>query len=104
MLVADEIGVVSSGKDLSNLWPRVWALTDDQDGTEVSDGVDVWWLTSQCGAEGLSALPMSELSGKTLAEWIAFFPRDARHHLLLSLFILFARAPVRGISTGYYIY
>ena len=103
MLAADEIGVVSSGEDLSNLWPRVWALTDDRDGTEVSDGVDVWWLTSQCGAEGLSALPMSELSGETLAEWVAFFARgEARRlvgcatatPLLLSLFSSLARRSV----------
>ena len=77
MLAAEHVRVVPPGAALSSLWPRVWALTDDKPG-RVSDGTEVWWLASQCGAEQLSAPPPSELADEALEEWLKFFARANR--------------------------
>ena len=47
MLAAGEMRALPPGEQLSALWPRVWALTDD-DGSKSppSDGTEVWWLAS----------------------------------------------------------
>ena len=73
MLTAGEMSVVPSGPKLIELWPRVWSLTED-DG-EVSDGTEVWWLASQCGAEQPTAAPPSEIGDEALDEWLKFFAR-----------------------------
>lgn len=78
MICDGEMRVVPSGAQLASLWPRVWSLTDD-DGTTVddlSDGTDVWWRASQCGAKDqLAASAPSELADEALAEWLKFFAR-----------------------------
>ena len=48
MLAAGEMRALPTGEQLSVLWPRVWALTDD-DGSKSppSDGTEVQWLASR---------------------------------------------------------
>ena len=78
MLGAGEMRVVPPGEELAALWPRVWALTDD-DGTtndDLSDGTEVWWRASQCGAaEAMTGAAPAELADEALEEWIKFFAR-----------------------------
>ena len=74
MLTAGEARVVPSGEQLRALWPRVWALMNDDDG-DVGDGTDVWWLAAQCGADQLAAPAPSELADEALDEWLKFFAR-----------------------------
>ena len=79
MLAAGEMRALPSGEQLSALWPRVWALTDD-DGSKSppSDGTEVWWLASQCGAEQgqLVAPPPAGIADEALEEWLSWFARD----------------------------
>ena len=79
MLAAGEMRALPSGEQLSALWPRVWALTDD-DGSKSppSDGTEVWWLASQCGAEQgqLVAPPPAGIADEALEEWLSWFVRD----------------------------
>jgi len=73
MLAAGEVKCVTPGSHLSGLWPRVWSLMTD-DGSSISDGTEVWWLTSQCGAgDNLSASDPSDLADEALAEWLKYF-------------------------------
>jgi len=77
MLAAGEMRKVPPGPHLSGLWERAWSLTQDQD-AEVSDGCELWWLASQCGAETnekMAPAEPCELADQVLAEWIQFFAR-----------------------------
>ena len=76
MLAEGQMRVVPPGPPLSSLWPRVWALSNAED-EEVSDGSEVWWLASQCGAEELSAAPTYEIADEALDEWLKWFARGA---------------------------
>ena len=69
--------VVPPGTALSALWPRVWELSGVGPGNdEISDGMELWWLASQCGAEQLVApAAPSELADEALSEWLKFFAR-----------------------------
>ena len=74
MLNGGEMRRLPAGAELSGLWPRVWALMDDAE--DLSDGTEVWWRASQCGAEGqLAAAAPSELADEALDEWLKFFAR-----------------------------
>lgn len=94
MLSAGEALIVPAGASLTSLWPRVWALAED-DG-DVGDGTEVWWLASQgaraeiaagCGADEASSSASdrpgsftstrtsSELADEALSEWLRFFAR-----------------------------
>jgi len=77
MLTAGEMRCLTPGTQLSGLWPRVWSLTDDKDGTTISDGTEIWWLASQCssgtGGEQLTAPVPSDLADDALREWLKFF-------------------------------
>ena len=73
MISAGEMRVVPPGEQLDALWPRVWALYEE-DG-EISDGTDIWWLASQCGSETLTVAPPSELADEVLADWLKWFAR-----------------------------
>ncbi len=77
MLSASEMRVVPPGTALSALWPRVWELSGVGPGNEeISDGMELWWLASQCGAEQLVApAAPSELADEALSEWLKFFAR-----------------------------
>ena len=101
MLAAGEMRALPPGEQLSALWPRVWALADDDgskappsDGTEVRwrassrclpwpltlsvAPAQVWWLASQCGAEQgqLAAPPPAGIADEALEEWLSWFARD----------------------------
>ena len=59
---------------MAELWPRVWSLTSLEDpGEEPSDGTDVWYIASQCGAEQLAAPAPAGIADEALAEWATFF-------------------------------
>ena len=58
MHAAGEVRLVPPGEDLARLWPRVWSLMDE--GDDISDGTDVCWIASQCGAGQLTAAAQSE--------------------------------------------
>jgi len=79
MLSAGEMRCITPGERLSGLWPRVWALTDEENGTRVSDGTEMWWLASQCGGAGGAEQPAapvtSDLADKALSEWLKLFAR-----------------------------
>ena len=86
MLTAGEMRLVPPGAPLQSLWPRLWALTADDDGAnddddamralELSDGTEVWWRATQCGAAEagqLAASAPSELADEALGEWRKYF-------------------------------
>lgn len=77
MLTAGEVRRVPPGEELDGLWPRAWALMEDGGTAEdLSDGTEVWWRASQCGAEGqLAGAAPSELADEALEEWLKFFAR-----------------------------
>jgi hypothetical protein len=80
MLTSGEVRRVPQGEELDSLWPRAWALMED-DGTadDLSDGTEVWWRASQCGADGqLAAAAPSELADEALDEWLKFFARGVQ--------------------------
>lgn len=78
MVSRGEMMPLTPGEQLSKLWPRVWALTDDKP-PNVSDGTEIWWLATQCvgddGTETLSAPATSDLADDALREWLTFFAR-----------------------------
>ena len=70
--------VLPTGDALHTLWPRVWALTgvDGVGGSsQPSDGTDVWFIASQCGAEQLNAPAPAGLADEALEEWLKWFAR-----------------------------
>ena len=76
MLAAGEVRVLPPGDRPDDLWPRVWALTDENG--DVSDGTGVWWLASQaCAAAGTAAAPPSEVADEALDEWRKWFALEA---------------------------
>jgi len=73
MLAGGEMRCIPPGTELSDLWPRVWSLTDNGgDGSTVSDGTGLWWLASQCGGQPTASLS-SDLADEALAKWLKFF-------------------------------
>lgn len=79
MLAAGEMRALPPGEQLSALWPRVWALTDEGgSNSPPSDGTEVWWLASQCGAEHgqLVAPPPAGIADEALEEWLTWFARE----------------------------
>ena len=76
MLAAGEVRVLPPGDRPDDLWPRVWALTDENG--DVSDGTGVWWLASQaCAAAGTAPAPPSEVADEALDEWRKWFALEA---------------------------
>ena len=72
-----------TGEELAALWPRVWALADEEGGrmgpgrrAVPPDGTDVWYRALQCGADELVAAPPAGIADEALEEWLAWFARE----------------------------